>query len=50
MIKPSKHIFLSSPSVGAEHFEVAEKHVFRTSSVEAAYIWGMYVTLILGAW
>ena len=27
LMKPSKHFF-SSPSVGAEHFEVNEKHVF----------------------
>jgi len=41
---------LSSPSVGAEHFEMDEKHVLRTSSIEAAHICGVYVILILGTW
>ena len=46
LIKPN--IFLSSPSVGAEHFKVDGRHVLRTSSVEAAHICGVYVILILG--
>ena len=49
MDKPIKHIFVFTPSVGVKHFEVDEKHVVRTSSVEAAHICGVYVILILGA-
>ena len=47
-IKPNKHIFAFF-QCRSKTFWVDEKHVLRTSSVEAAYICGMYVILILGA-
>ena len=46
---PIKHIFVSIPNVGVEHFWVDGNMLLRTLSVEAAHICGVYVILILRA-
>jgi hypothetical protein len=48
-IYPIKHIFVSIPSVGVEHFRWMENMLLCTPSVEAADICGVYMILILGA-
>jgi hypothetical protein len=47
---PNKHIFLSTPSVGAEFLVDLDESIFlRTPSVGAVCVCGVYVILILGA-
>ena len=41
-----KHIFMSIPNVGVEHFWMDGKHVLRTPSVGATVICEVYVILI----
>jgi hypothetical protein len=47
---PIKLLFMSSPSIGVEHFGWMKKMLLRTLSVGAANICGVYVILILRAW
>jgi hypothetical protein len=44
---PNELLFVSSPSVGVEHFVGMENMLLHTPSVGATYICGVYMILIL---